>query len=438
MGTAESRAAAVLEYEQLKDAIEKLLGAELSRDGIEPTLFDLPIAKAMLSSGQAVLLQACILLYAQSGKLDDFILLMDEPENHLHPSACIDLIEGVRKAAPNCQIWIATHSVAVLSYYQDATLVFAHEGNLSKAGRTPELVLSTLVGNEERVGRLRSFLSLPQEFALQKYAAECLLPPKTIGASAGDPQTEQIRTALDELRQRSPSGKLRLLDFGAGKGRLLENLAADFPDALAFLDYVAFDPSPSDATACRVAIEQAYGSHKKRHFQTLTELRGTFDPASFDIVVMCNLLHEIRPTSWIEIFEEGGTVCSLLREGGAFFIVEDFAIPTGEMPHEGGFIVLDTTELKRLFEIPENEQLEVSTALGGRLKTHLIRREQAVRINPASRIGALRESKQRAFEEVRALRANGMGSYRDGLRHAFWLAQYANASIALAELDTSK
>ena len=103
-------------YESLCSLVHTVLGEPLSRDfDNNATLFGKPIAKAALSDGQRALLQWCIALHAQDEKLGELILLMDEPENHLHAESLLASIERIASANSNGQMWIATHSVPLIA-----------------------------------------------------------------------------------------------------------------------------------------------------------------------------------------------------------------------------------------------------------------------------------------------------------------------------------
>jgi len=63
-----------------------------------------------LSEGQQVLFQLACMLHSQGSVLKNAIILMDEPENHLHPAALNDVIDKLRAIKGVEQIWIATCS----------------------------------------------------------------------------------------------------------------------------------------------------------------------------------------------------------------------------------------------------------------------------------------------------------------------------------------
>lgn len=54
--------------------------------------------------------------------LDGYVVLMDEPENHLHPSMQRILLPNLAKAFPNTRFIVATHSPFIVSSFQDAVV----------------------------------------------------------------------------------------------------------------------------------------------------------------------------------------------------------------------------------------------------------------------------------------------------------------------------
>ncbi|MDI1279639.1 AAA family ATPase [Methylobacter sp.] len=90
------------EYEKLESLIESLLKTRINRSiSGDATLFGKPLAETGLSDGQKVLIQLAVALHAQKGRLDDTVFLMDEPENHLHPSALIEFLNTLEEVATN-------------------------------------------------------------------------------------------------------------------------------------------------------------------------------------------------------------------------------------------------------------------------------------------------------------------------------------------------
>ena len=175
------------EYVRLVSLIEILLKARIGRSiDADATIFNKPLADAGLSDGQKVLIQLAVALHAQNGKLDNTVFLLDEPENHLHPSALIEFLDALESVAKNSQFWIATHSVPLLAHIaqkEPMSIWYVEEGEVSNAGSKPEKVLRGLLGNDEQIDNLNTFTSLPAQYAAISFAAECLTEPKDASPS---------------------------------------------------------------------------------------------------------------------------------------------------------------------------------------------------------------------------------------------------------------
>lgn len=436
-GSQDHRQSAVSDYESLNRIVFDLLASEITRsiDDVAQ-IFDKNIFEANLSDGQKVLLQLAVALHAQKTNLNDSFLILDEPENHLHPSVAVDVLEKLLQVVPDSQIWVATHSVPLLAYVlskDPMALWYVSNGSVAHAGRNPGLVLESLLGSEERIGQLHAFTSLPAQLAAVNYAAESLISPQVVPYGGTDVQINQIHQALARL---SSGRAVRMLDFGAGKGRLLEGLAAlEANNFVANIDYFALDASAADAEICNDAIKQLYGEDRVRHFSTIDEILNELSSSFFDVVVMCNVLHEISPVEWSGLFSEGSALHRAISSNGYLLVVEDLRIPTGEKAHECGFLVLDTQHLKTLFgvlaEDVRDERFISSDARGdGRLKAHLISKSLLSKMNVQTRTQAIEGLADTAHREIQALR-NKPAVYSNGMLHGFWTQQFANAAIYL-------
>lgn len=424
------------DYRRLKDEyIDNFLGKEsnLCRNvNDNATLFGHPIGKVELSNGQKVLLQLCLALYNQKDKLEDAIIVLDEPENHLHPAALIEVIDILKKLLTNGQIWIATHSVPLLAHCDLNSIWYVNDGRVNHSGKNPEQVLQGLLGGEKGVEKINSFTSHSAQFAAANYAFECLYPPTVAMTEAGDTQSNQIRDAINKIVE--AKGKVRILDFGAGKGRTLANLAeemcGEFKDKI---DYVAYDSCDSDKDMCRSVIERVYETSEQKYFNDIDQLQSDIGNSCFDIVLMCNVLHEIELTGWLNLFKSGGEISGLLKDDGILLLVEDHVMPTGEKAYNNGFMVFDTPQLRDLFKIHDDEFTFKKTKKG-RLKAHIIPKEYLIKIDKASRIKALESMLTMAKRKIKAIREQEAANYKEGQKHAFWVQQLANASLYLSEL----
>lgn len=435
------KAKAIADYKKLQDIIEVFLGTEITRTiDDQATLFSFSLGQSNLSDGQKILLQFCLAIYSQETALKDLILVMDEPENHLHPSIIIETIERIQKCVTNGQIWIATHSIPLLAHFDPSQIWFVENNEIKHAGKIPEKVLHSLLGNEEQVGKLQDFISLPSQLATSRYAFESLFEPNSVMTGSSDSQSLQIRQDLLEL---SKNGKIRILDYGAGKGRLISNMTDldndDQSKLIDIIDYIAFDEYPNDKLHCEESLVKAYGNSNNRYYNNFTTLFSDYDKESFDIVIMCNVLHEIDPKGWLTLFQPNGTISKCLKENGVLLLVEDHQIPIGEKAYQKGFLVLDTPQLKDLFKITEKDNdFEFSDLRGdGRLKAHKIPRRLLNQIDETSRIEAIKSMSDTARNEILRIRG-AKKNYKNGTLHGFWTQQFANAQLNLAELSGNK
>ncbi len=95
------------------------------------------------------------------------------------------------------------------------------------------------------------------------------------------------------------------------------------------------------------------------HFASLSELAKECEFAPIDVVVMCNVLHEIDPSDWVKTLSID--VPPILLEDGYLLIAEDTLLPHGELAHRKGFLVLDDVGVRKLFNDAKREILK-STA----------------------------------------------------------------------------
>jgi len=437
----EEKQIAIKDYEKLNKLVEIFLNTSVERtlDG-EATLFGFPMGKSNLSAGQKILLQFCLAIYSQGTALKDLILILDEPENHLHPSVIIETLDRIQKCNSNGQIWIATHSIPLLAHFDPSLIWYVENNKIGHAGKIPEKVLHSLLGSDDEVARLQDFISLPAQYATSRYAFECLVEPPAVMTGSDDPQSYQVRTELLKL---SKDGKLRVLDFGAGQGRFISNIfdleQTDHTKLIDKLDYIAYDKFDKDKEHCEDSIKKVFGNCNNRYFNDTEKLLSIYDKKSFNVIIMCNVLHEIDPKDWLKLFSTDGLIPSLLADNGLLLLVEDHQMPIGEKAYQKGFLVLDTPQLKDLFKITEKDTAFVfSDNKGdGRLKAHQIPKDCLTRIDENSRLDSLKSLSSIAREKILDIRTKEQ-NYQNGKLHGFWTQQFANAQLNIAELTTKK
>jgi predicted ATPase len=403
----------------LIDALTGLLGGEVDFELSDTQNLKLvgltDRYESLLSEGQKVLFQLACMLHARQALLKDCIVFLDEPENHLHPAVLNDLVDRLRGVLTDGQIWIATHSVPLIAHLSATDpdcLWFAEGGKFSRAGRAPGKVLNSLLGGPVGASRVHDLTLLASRYASFLLLRQCLLPPGVIPYDGQDPQLDQIREVLDRVR---PADKpLTILDFGSGKGRLLDAIA----DAAAgqplsgLIDYVAYERWGNEAEHCQSRCESLYGiEDRRRAFKSLDTVQEVRGEKFADIAIVCNVLHEVRPAEWLDEFGANSALARLVKDDGHILFVEDYAIPVGERAHEHGFLLLDESELQLLFDIDKND-----IALGafnrndhaepgyrGRLIAHAVSARCLAHLSGKTRWKAIRSLHDRSLSRLQKL-----------------------------------
>jgi predicted ATPase len=413
-------------FTRLNELVYSFLGTRITYKNKRFKIFGLNLADADLSGGEIVLLQLCVLIHAHGVSLKNLILVLDEPENHLHPAMQIEFIKKVKEVLNNGQIWIATHSIHILSCLNTSDIWYMHDNTISYAGKQPEIVLNGLLGNNEQVERLHEFLSLPSIYAITQFAYECLFDPKAIITGPEDKQTKQITEIISNLRN---NNSIKILDYGAGKGRLISSIMANYIEEANlqdWLNYIAFDESDKDKQICEDAIARVYGNSNNRYYNEKNKMVGTKNPKSIDIVVMCNVLHEISPKKWESTFGKDSLIYEMLAENGYLLIVEDTIMPIGEFPIPDGYFVLGRTEISKLFKIPPEAQ-DFDTYYydnNERLCSNLISKKYLGNISNDSIDITLDVLEKKCIERIEKLKGNT--DFISGKLLAFWSIQLAN------------
>ena len=173
------------------------------------------------------------------------------------------------------------------------------------------------------------------EHALQYLARADRIPYRAAG-----------ETVLVELVPRTAR---RILDLGAGDGRLLALLRLDRPESHG----VATDLSPTMLEAARARFGDDPLVEVVEH-DLDAPLATLGAPGSFDAVVSCFAIHHCSHARKRALYRE---VFELLEPGGVFYNLEHVASPTPEL-HEAFFAALGMTLAD---EDASNQLLDVET-----------------------------------------------------------------------------
>jgi predicted ATPase len=410
-----------------------LLGRSLTHryDGAVPLpiLGDRVFHPGELSEGEKLLLTWAIMFFEQGVNLDGAIVFLDEPDVHLHPDACIQALSRLQAAlGPRGQMWIATHSVPLIANFGFDTLFYVHDNTIEPASRKADEVVKSLLGGEQARDKLRDFLVDADQLAQVRFLLECLLPAGVAPSTVADPQQLQF-SAL--VARRVAAGKpVRVLDFAAGKGRFakaLRDWLTEHGRQASEIDYHAFHDQShldeSSVASCKQEIG-ALGLDAEKHvWFKMSELKTNLG-GEFDLIVMCNVLHEIPYRDWPKVMAD---TKELLNTDGTLVVMEDLFPSVGELPHPDGFLVLDDVALMELMGSPK--------AVACVLK---YKRRVMVAEVPKAAIGttratvdkAIEKVKEQALEQITRIRQVPTPTAADGREHAVWAMQYTNASLA--------
>ena len=390
-------------------------------------LFGQRLEDAALSPGQLYLLRVAVACYCNKDN-QNLVFLLDEPELHLHPQAQIELIKTLRDKFQNTQFWISTHSMTLISYLSVAekhtTILYMNNGLMRVFRSDSSALLEGLIGSEENRFAVQQLLATPDEYACNKFAAQCTDPPETLPAVGGDPQTELF---LSVFRKADC-----VVDFGAGKGRFLEEFFwAAGEDAVSEIRYFAYDVDDKDAAECKSVMSRC-GVSTKNYFNLEDSLLKTIGGQA-DYVLLVNVLHEIDPTYWIGIFS---TISSLLKDTGQLIIVEREELTIGEAPYDNGFLMITEDSAKELFGA-ENCIFQTHSQKKYIVK-HIIKRD-GLKVTNARLKKCLSSIKDTAYQKIREIKqkkaGNNIERFHLGIRLAFYLHQYANASLNYDAID---
>ncbi len=404
-----------------------------------PTLNGRKLDLGELSNGQVVILAYLGYLISelisrqesqQHTTLEGAIIIIDEPELHLHPEALIQIIRSMREVVgEGGQIWLATHCLCLLPHLRTNEIWTIYAGKISSPGmESYHDAVQLLVGAGENFDKLQNFLQEPYKWAAVRFAAECLVAPTRIGFRKGDPQLFQISEII--AKKLNGRGRISLVDYGAGKGRLATMLRLSLNDVQRRrMKYIPVEPDAS----CHEEIIQAAGDILEKCGVQKNGARLTDYKGKVDVVVLCNVLHEIRPKEWNNELKKA---IQLLKPKGSLIICEDEAIPTGELPHTSGFIILGLKELQTLFSLDEEPRCKRHQV--DRYKERLLCVEipkEKAKVSPASVKAAIEHLQSRLRSLIiRARKEKTKPTARKGRRYALYSQMLVNCQFALEEL----
>jgi SAM-dependent methyltransferase len=319
----------------------------------DPTFSDtLKIPFSTLSDGELNALCLLFLILYHSYSSDSPILfLIDELENHLHPALQLKFIDHVCSILPrHAMILATTHSPIIMTNAPpESRILMVHSSEVDAKRVSNQLCF----GREANIARIQYDLygadsAVAAQHLLRDYhraasaeavsfAEECLneAVAKPFSAST-DPQ----RTFLTGIVQSriAALGALRILDVGAGAGRLIKGLSQDLAGgSFVTLNIDAVEPKSDYRAALFELADDQIGPLLNNVFADIAAIpSGT----KYDLILLHNTLHELWCMDLITVLLK---CCELLEEGGILNVMEMAVLPEGE----NRFFVFTDNSLER-------------------------------------------------------------------------------------------
>lgn len=395
----------------------------------------LPFAEAVeeMSPGERGILYFALGILCVSGDEQmnqEFVLLLDEPENHLHTRALVQLIKAVKKLKEKgIHAVVASHSIFLVPLFRFEEILFISKSSISPATSAIYAnAYNALIGDQdEESGNLREMLSSLSHWNFSNYLTECLCePPVSDEGKNEDPQFKKLFKILESLSQLP---QIRLLDYGGGSGRIAKcielRLRVKPNDSLATrLIYEAYDPCLDRSEM----PDAAWMGH------TYKEAEKKYLPAkSYDLVVLYNVLHEVDVTEWAVTLND---IFGLLKDDGLLIFGERMTLSQGERPYgKSGYLVLNHDELIQLFgDEHVSKPIELSDDGKDPTLCCAISGPRSTKVEQSGVRRAIKNLCKRSKEKIEYYINQGT-EVKKSREYAFYCQQYINAEHALGLLD---
>lgn len=392
---------------------------------------------AEFSPGEQFIFYLCFFLYyvdtVKQGKL---ILLMDEPEIHLHPQVLIKVIKWLYQSPVVEQLWVASHSLFLVPifHFQEISL-FDNNTLRPRDSKMYKQVYNDLVGLED-IGLFEMLKSM-DNWAYYQFIADCFCTPRVVGKA--NEKDEQFQLFMRKAAGEKSDKPLRVLDYGAGKFRLWEclQLGKEAGEKTDRVIYDAYEPYPDPET-----VNWNKKQYGKSMFSLYTKSLQVPKHA-YDAVVLMNVLHEIDIVQWQETFQQ---IHNALKPDGILIFQEVQTLTLGEQPFGNtGYLILGADEVNALFGQPIPLEPRIKTGdksncwaipsdIVGRIDRAAIKRCLQVLIENSKK--TLKEQFAKKLELAHSGKPVSELNF-SAREYAFWSQQYINALLASERFDES-
>src|SRR5262249_46320725 len=149
------------------------------------------------------------------------------------------------------QVWLATHSIPVVAYGGMDSVYLIKDNGATYARNRIDEVMTSLLGGMGGRENLQNMLADADKIGMSRFLAECFIDPTPVDTAPSDPQKTMLLEILSKTRKLERA--TRLLDYGAGRGRLATGLST-YNETSTIIEYHAFNrpefTRPLDRDAC--------------------------------------------------------------------------------------------------------------------------------------------------------------------------------------------
>lgn len=396
-----------------------------------------PVEKALeeMSPGERCILYFALGILCVQGDesmLGNYIFLLDEPENHLHPRALRALIEDVKleKTLPaNCRLLIASHSIFLVPAFQFEEIIHIQNGAIGRpSGRLYGNLYQSLIGSDlPGESSLQTFMTSLDQWGFANYIAECLAAEPTVknDVKEADPQFLKLKKMFWPVlqEQKKEDQPVHLLDYGGGSGRIAKCLELYLKNQDYSLDkkltYDIYD----------VALQRDE-LPREPWMGKVYENESDIPKGTYDFIVLYNVLHEIDVTEWAATLSD---IISMLSPTGVLIFGERNVLTRGERPFgKSGYLVLRLEELKSLFGAESVEEIFIDLQGSDPTSCYIIRPclGAVMQENVRQAVNALSQRMNKKVQQYINHRVNSPNSRE----YAFYCQGKINAEHALVLL----
>lgn len=432
------------DFDKLNSYFTKFFFCELKKDKIDGKIHMvkryeseseriIPIEQAIseFSPGELMLFYLSIFFfYLNHLTSEKIILLIDEPELHLHPKALVALMEMLMSSEVVSCLWVASHSLFIMPIFPFETTIYFKQNHICTLNRnTYKEIYNDLIGLENV--ELYELLRSVENWSYYRFIVENFFLPESVSkVRKNDEQVNKFLSYVKAIQAKEP---IKVLDFGAGKFRLWDCIKQVIPEVYernSLIKYEAYEPYPEMDAPDNIMF-----------YQNESLLKNDY----YDIVVLMNVLHEIDPIKWKHTFN---LIKNKLKSQGVIVLLEVFTLSSGEQPYSNsGFLVLQDSQVKILFptayKIKMDDQIKEKTNCWIVSKKELSDATDEKIKYAVSSLESFCEKKLKVLDDERIKIAQNKNLKNNikqisAREYAFWSQQYINAHFATKRLNTSK